>query len=63
MTPDYLETLRGVVQEAIDEGSLGRPSLPKVRRRRPARERTRGHGRRAGRARLRMVRLRAEPVS
>ena len=25
MTPDYLETLRGVVQQAIDEGSLGAP--------------------------------------
>jgi hypothetical protein len=25
MTPDYLETLRGVVQEAIDAGSLGAP--------------------------------------
>ena len=25
MTPDYLESLRGVVQQAIDEGSLGAP--------------------------------------
>ena len=25
MTPDYLENLRGVVQAAIDEGSLGAP--------------------------------------
>ena len=25
MTPDYLERLRGVVQQAIDEGSLGAP--------------------------------------
>ena len=25
MTPDYLESLRDVVQQAIDEGSLGAP--------------------------------------